>query len=182
MVARRARRSRLFARPNAGSSHSTGGRPPRQLNDDFRDLLVALHRAGARFIVVGAHAMAVHGVPRATGDLDVWIESTEANAEHAWRALCEFGAPVESLGVTREDLLRPGTVIQLGLPPRRIDLLTRITGVRFEDAWRGRVEQIFEGCSIAFLGRADLAANKRATGRAQDLADVVLLETSPDER
>ena len=152
------------------------------MNDDFRDLLIALHDARARFIVVGAHAMAVHGVPRATGDLDVWIESTEANASRAWRALCEFGAPVETLGVTREDLRRPGTVIQLGLPPRRIDLLTRITGVDFEDAWHGRVEQVLEGCSIAYLGRAELVANKRATARAQDLADVALLESSPDER
>ena len=152
------------------------------MNDDFRDLLVALHDAGVRFIVVGAHAMAVHGVPRATGDLDVWIESTEANADHAWRALCEFGAPVEALGVTREDLLQPGTVIQFGLPPRRIDLLTKITGVDFEDAWRGRVEQALEGCAVAYLGRADLIANKRATARAQDLADVALLEAAPDER
>ena len=152
------------------------------MNDDFRDLLVALHDAGARFIVVGAHAMAVHGVPRATGDLDVWIESTEANADRAWHALCEFGAPVEALGATREDLLQPGTVIQLGLPPRRIDLLTRITGIDFEDAWRGRVEQVLEGCAVPYLGRADLIANKRATARTQDLADVTLLENSPDER
>ena len=152
------------------------------MNDDFRDLLLALHDAGARFIVVGAHAMAVHGVPRATGDLDVWIEPTEANVDRAWRALCEFGAPVEALGVTRGDLLRPGTVIQLGLPPRRIDLLTRITGVDFENAWRSRVVQVLEGRSIAYLGRAELVANKRATARAQDLADVVLLEYSPDER
>ena len=152
------------------------------MNDDFRDLLVVLHDAGARFIVVGAHAMAVHGVPRATGDLDVWIESTEANADHAWRALRELGAPVEALGVTREDLLRPGTVIQLGLPPRRIDLLTRTTGVEFEDAWRGRVEQVLEGRSIAYLGRIELIANKRATARAQDLADIALLDGSPGER
>ena len=98
------------------SGYSSGQRRPRQLNEDFRDLVVALHDAGARFIVVGAHAMAVHGVPRATGDLNVWIESTEANADRAWRALCELGARIEPLGVSREDLLRPGTVIQLGLP------------------------------------------------------------------
>ena len=151
------------------------------MNDDFRDLLVALHDVGARFIVVGAHAMAVHGVPRATGDLDVLIEPTEANVDRAWSALREFGAPLESLAVAREDLLRPGTVIQLGLPPRRIDLLTRITGVEFEDAWHGRIEQELEGRSIAYLGRAELLANKRATARAQDLADVALLENRPDE-
>ena len=152
------------------------------MNDDFRDLLVTLHRAGARFLVVGAHAMAVHGVPRSTGDLDVWIESTEENADRAWGALCEFGAPVAALGVTREDLLRPGTVIQLGLPPRRIDLLTRITGVDFETAWRGRVEQVLDDCAIAYLGRAELIVNKRATGRAQDLVDVMVLEGAAGER
>ena len=151
------------------------------MNDDFRDLLVALHDAGTRFIVVGARAMAVHGVPRSTGHLDVWIECTGTNAELAWQALLEFGALVGALGVTRQDLVRPGTVIQLGLSPRRIDLLTRITGVDFEDAWRCRVEQALDGRSIAYLGRADLIANKRATGRAQDLADVALLEPAPDE-
>jgi len=152
------------------------------LNDDFRDLLVSLHRAGVRFLVVGAHAMAVHGVPRSTGDLDVWIESTEENAARAWGALCEFGAPVEALGVTREDLLRPGTVIQLGLPPRRIDLLTRITGIEFDAAWRGRVEQVLDGCAIPYLGRSELIANKRATGRAQDLVDVLLLDAADGEQ
>ena len=151
------------------------------MNDDFRDLLISLHDAGVRFIVVGAHALAVHGVPRSTGDLDVWVECDDANADRAWRALHEFGAPVGALGVTRDDLLRPGIVIQLGLPPRRIDLLTCITGVEFDTAWRGRVEQVLEGRSIAYLGRSDLLANKRATGRAQDLVDVSLLEADPGE-
>ena len=104
--------------------------------------------------------------------------NTEENANRAWPALCEFGAPVEAVGATRHDLLRPGTVIQLGLPPRRIDLLTRITGVGFEDAWRNRVEQMLEGRLIACLGRTDLIANKRAVGRPQDLADLTLLETA----
>ena len=151
------------------------------MNEDFRDLLLALHGAGVRFIVVGAHAMAVHGVPRSTGDLDVWVECTEENADRAWLALHEFGAPVEALGATRHDLLRPGTVIQLGLPPRRIDLLTHITGVDFEDAWRRRVERMLEGRPIACLGRADLIVNKRAVGRPQDLADVALLEAVAGE-
>ena len=119
------------------------------MNEDFRDLLIAMHGAGVRFIVVGAHAMAVHGVPRSTGDLDVWIECTDRNAERAWHALLDFGAPVETLDVTREDLVRPGTVIQLGLPPRRIDLLTRITGVDFEPAWSNRLERELEGRPIA---------------------------------
>lgn len=151
------------------------------MNDDFRDLLIALHGAGVRFILVGAHAMAVHGVPRSTGDLDVWIECAEDNARRTWSALRDFGAPVEALGVTRDDLLRPGTVVQIGLPPRRIDLLTRITGVEFEDAWRNRADMMLEGFPIACLGRADLIANKRATGRTRDLADVELLEAAENE-
>ena len=144
-------------------------------------MLVALHDAGVRFIVVGAHAMAVHGVPRSTGDLDVWIERTEANADRAWDALKEFGAPLEALGVSRQDLRHPGTVIQLGLPPRRIDLLNRITGVEFEDAWHHRVEHMLECRAISYLGHADLVANKRATGRAQDLVDVSLLEAQTND-
>lgn len=146
------------------------------MNDDFRDLLAAFQDAGVRFIVVGAHAMAIHGVPRATGDLDVWIECTEANAGRAWQALRVFGAPVEALGVTQDDLHRPGTVVQIGLPPRRIDLLTRITGVEFGNAWERRIDHDTEGRPVAYLGLADLIANKRATGRAQDLVDVSLLE------
>ena len=113
---------------------------------------------------------------RARPETSVWIECGDANADRAWHALHEFGAPADALGVIRDDLLRPGAVIQLGLPPRRIDLLTRITGVEFDTAWHGRVEQVLEGRSIAYLGRTDLLANKRATGRAQDLVDVSLLE------
>ena len=151
------------------------------MNDDFRDLLAAFQDAGVRFIVVGAHAMAIHGVPRATGDLDVWIECTETNAGLAWQALRVFGAPVEALGVTQDDLHRPGTVVQIGLPPRRIDLLTRITGVEFGDAWERRIDHDIEGRPVAYLGLADLIANKRATGRAQDLVDASLLEVDFDK-
>ena len=151
------------------------------MNHDFRDLLAAFHDAGVRFIVVGAHALAIHGVPRATGDLDVWIECTEANADRAWHALREFGAPVEATGVSRADLHCPGTVVQLGLPPRRFDLLTRISGVAFGHAWHFRVVQNLEGRPIAYLGRADLIVNKRATGRAQDLVDVSVLERHASE-
>lgn len=145
------------------------------MNDDFRDLLAALLEAGARFLVVGAHAMAVHGVPRATGDLDVWIAADPANAERVWTALLRFGAPVAAMGVRREDLTRADTVVQIGLPPRRIDLLTSITGVGFDEAWPGRVTHPVAGLAIPFLGRAELVRNKRATGRAKDLADLEAL-------
>ena len=145
------------------------------MNEDFRDLLAALLEAGARFLVVGAHAMAVHGVPRATGDLDVWIASDGPNAERVWAALLRFGAPVAAMGVRREDLTRANLVVQIGLPPRRIDLLTSITGVEFEDAWAERVTHEFSNLVVPFLGRAALVRNKRAAGRAKDRADLEAL-------
>lgn len=149
------------------------------MNDDFVDLLHALLDAGARFVVVGAHAMAVHGVPRATQDLDVLVEPTAGNAERVWAALSAFGAPAAELGVTREDFTRPGTIVQLGLPPRRIDLLTEITGVTFDDAWRGRVAHDLRGRAVPFLGRAAMITNKRAVGRRKDLTDLEALGELP---
>ena len=146
------------------------------MNDDFRDLLHALLASEARFLVVGAHAMAVHGVPRATGDLDVWIARDPANSEHVFRALLEFGAPVGALAVTREDLEAPGMVVQIGLPPRRIDLMTDLSGLDFEEAWRNRLVHRVGKDEVPFLGRADILRNKRATGRPKDLVDVDLLE------
>jgi hypothetical protein len=146
------------------------------MNEDWSDALLSLRAAGARFIVVGAHAMAVHGVPRATQDLDVWIEATEENVERVWQGLVEFGAPLHDMGVTRDDFVRPGTVVQIGLPPNRIDILTGISGVGdFAAAWKGRVERAVRGAPIAFLGREALLANKRAAGRLKDLADVEAL-------
>ena len=145
------------------------------MNEDFRDLLAALLEAGARFLVVGAHAMAVHGVPRATGDLDVWIAADPPNAERVWAALLRFGAPVAAMGIRREDLTRADMVVQMGLPPRRIDILTSITGVGFDEAWAGRVTHEVVGLGIPFLGRAALVRNKKATGRAKDRADLEAL-------
>jgi hypothetical protein len=145
------------------------------VNEDFRDLLAALLEVGARFLVVGAHAMAVHGVPRATGGLDVWIETDSDNTNRVWAALLRFGAPMTDVGVTREDLERPDQVIQIGLPPRRIDILTSITAVEFEAAWAERVTHDVAGLAVPFLGRAALVRNKRATGRAKDRADLEAL-------
>jgi hypothetical protein len=145
------------------------------VNDDFRDLLAALLAAGARFLVVGAHALAVHGVPRATGDLDVWISADPDNAGRVHGALVAFGAPVVAMGVTREDFTRPDQVIQIGLPPRRIDVLTAISGVPFEEAWPERVTHDVQGLAVPFIGRAALVKNKRAAGRAKDVADLEAL-------
>lgn len=145
------------------------------MNDDFRDILAFLLETGSRFLVVGAHALAVHGVPRATGDLDVWIDRTPENAERVWNALLRFGAPVAALGISKADLETPGTVVQLGLPPHRIDILTDISGVDFAAAWPDRVSFRIGALDVPFLSKAHLIANKRATGRARDLADVEAL-------
>lgn len=145
------------------------------MNQDFLDLLGSLLQAGARFLVVGAHAMAVHGVPRATGDLDVWIARDHENADRVFGALARFGAPVAALGVSRDDLLRENQVLQVGLPPRRIDVLTSISGVSFDEAYPDRVAREVGGLSIPFLGRAALVRNKRASGRTKDLADLEAL-------
>jgi len=150
------------------------------VTDDWLDLLVALLDAEARFLVIGAHAMAVHGVPRGTQDLDVWVEPTPENAERVWRALAGFGAPLASLGITRGDFDHPGPIIQLGVPPNRIDLLTAISGiVDFEAAWAGRSVHRVRGHHVPFLGRSDLIVNKRASGRRKDLADLEALGELP---
>lgn len=145
------------------------------MNEDFVDILAALLASEARFLVVGAHAMAVHGVPRATGDLDILLEATPENAQYAWHALLRFGAPVASIGVSPADLATPGMVIQIGLPPRRIDLLTRITGVGFDEAWSSHIEHRVGNLSVPFIGRDCLLRNKTATGRPKDLADIAAL-------
>lgn len=150
------------------------------MSDDWADVLGALADSGARFLVIGAHAMAVHGVPRGTQDLDVWIDPSAENAERVWRGLAAFGAPLGDLGISREDLSRSGTVIQLGLPPNRIDLLTGISGVPdFETAWAERVEHSFGGRRVPFIGLATLIRNKRESGRRKDLADLEALGDLP---
>jgi hypothetical protein len=139
---------------------------------DFRDLLAELVKAEARFLVVGAHALSAHGVPRATVDLDVWIDRSSDNARRVWNALARFGAPLDDLSVTEDDLTRPEVVVQLGLPPFRIDILTSVSGITFEEAWPGRLEAHFGDVQVPFLGRAALVRNKRASGRLKDLADL----------
>lgn len=123
--------------------------------------------------------MAVHGVPRATGDLDIWVRPEPENAARVWRALDDFGAPLEALGIEEDDLARPDQVVQIGLPPRRIDLLTSISGVEFDEAWAARIERPVDGRTVPFLSRDLLIANKRASGRTKDLADAEVLEGRP---
>lgn len=146
------------------------------MTDDWLDLLRILHETGARFLVVGAHALAAHGIPRGTQDLDVWIERSAENATRVWKALALFGAPLESLAISQADLQNPGMVVQIGLPPNRVDLLTSLSGVEFGTAWPRRLEGAFRSQVVPFIGREDLKANKRAAGRPKDLADLAALE------
>ena len=147
------------------------------MNEDFRDFLSALLAAEARFLVVGAHALAVHGVMRATEDIDVWVAPSEENAQRVWRAIHDFGAPAEALGIRLEDLRSDDVVVQFGLPPRRIDLMTSVSGLAsFEEAWAERVVQTVADLPLPFIGREALARNKRASGRKKDLADLEALQ------
>lgn len=152
------------------------------MNEDFRDFLRALIVEDVRFLVVGAHALAVHGVPRATGDLDVWIERVPDNAGRLWRALGEFGAPLGAMEVSRDDFLAPDRVVQIGVRPRRIDILTELTGVDFPAAWEDRLTVAIEGLEVPFIGRSALVENKRATGRLRDRADLESLGELEDAR
>jgi hypothetical protein len=142
---------------------------------DFEELLASFRRHGVRALIVGAHALAHHARPRYTKDLDVFIEASEANARRILEALEEFG--FGDAGISTEDLTTPEMIIQLGYPPSRVDLLTSISGVSFADAWAGRVEGMVLGQKFPLIGRDQLVANKRASGRAQDLADLELLES-----
>jgi hypothetical protein len=143
-------------------------------NSDFKDLLAALNAAGAEYLVVGAHALAAHGHPRASKDLDVWVHATSDNAERAYRALAAFGAPLDDLSV--DDLSTAGTVFQIGVEPVRIDIITSIDGVDFEEAWPDRVSADYGGESVNVISREHFIQNKKAAGRPQDVADVHALE------
>jgi predicted nucleotidyltransferase len=148
------------------------------LNNDFRDILSIFIAEGVEFLLVGAYALAVHGVARATGDIDLWVRVTPENAVRVWNALAKFGAPVA--GLTNADLMTPGLIFQIGVAPRRIDVITSIDGVGFDEAWAARSEVTVEGISLTVIGREDLIRNKRAAGRPKDLADLALLEESEE--
>jgi len=143
------------------------------MNRDFVEMLSALSAAGAEYLIVGAHALAAHGLPRATGDLDIWVRPEPDNAARVIAALRSFGAPLFDL--SEADLTRPDTVFQIGVVPSRIDILTAISGVAFNDAWPRRLIIAIEGQALPFLSREDLERNKRASGRPKDLADLAAL-------
>jgi hypothetical protein len=140
------------------------------VNPDFRDLIAELNAHGVEFLIVGAHALAAHGVVRATKGMDVWVRPSEENAPRVIAALRAFGAPL--LDLTEEDLQRPGIVFQIGVPPIRIDVITAIDGVEFGAAWSERFETKFMDQAAAVLSVRRLVQNKQASGRLQDLADL----------
>lgn len=144
------------------------------MNHDFAEMLRLLAAVGVEFLVVGGYAVAGHGVPRATGDIDLWIRPTEANSLRLWKVLEAFGAPRSRL--SPRSFTEPDVVYQIGLPPSRIAFLTTIDGVEFDAAWPERVRCIVGDVEFPILSLRHLLENKRTTGRPQDLADVARLE------
>ncbi len=152
----------------------------RLLNPDFRDMLSTFSDESVEFRVVGAYALATYGLPRATGDIDLWIRPSPENAKRVWHALVHYGAALS--GLTADDLSTPGLVIQIGVAPRRIDILTSIDGVLFEEAQPQCEVRTIEDLEVPVIGRLDLLRNKRASGRPQDIADIAWLEAFETNR
>lgn len=143
-------------------------------------MLVALHDAGARFLLVGGHAVAFHGHPRATKDMDILVRPDPDNARRVCQALADFGAPLADFGVDALDFAQEGRGLQIGLPPFRIDILTSIDGLTFDEAYEGHDDIEVEGRHVPVVGKHALLRNKRASGRPQDLADLHALENRDD--
>jgi predicted nucleotidyltransferase len=146
------------------------------LNDDYKEMLQCLSEENVKFLLVGAYAVAVYGYPRATKDIDIFVRAAPDNAANLMRALARFGAPLA--GVSAADFSTEGIVLQIGNNPRRIDILTRISGVAFQQAYDRRKTISLEGLDIPVISLEDLIANKRATGRTQDMADAERLESA----
>ncbi len=149
-----------------------------ELLDDVRDFLACVNEADVEYIVIGAHALSAHGIARATGDFDVFVRASPENVQKLFRALHEFGAPLEAHNVQFTDFMEVGFVYQIGLPPLRIDILNQISGVEFEDAWKSREWVTVSGLTLPVISRDLLIKNKLATGRAKDLLDVNALRNS----
>ncbi len=148
------------------------------LNRDYLDILQALADEKAEFLLIGAYALAAHGYPRATMDIDIWVMPSPENAELVLRALARFGAPLQNL--TQQDLETDGTVFQIGVAPRRIDILTAASGLQFEETFKNSIAVDIDGIQVHIPSKDDLIRNKKATGRTRDLADVEALESLED--
>jgi hypothetical protein len=144
------------------------------LQRDLREFIGLLNSHCVEYVIVGGHAVAFHGFPRYTGDIDFFVRPTEENGARLMAVLKDFG--FAQVALTGADFSQPGRVVQLGLPPNRIDLLTGISGVTFEEAWATRVDASLDGLPTPFLGRAALLENKRRAGRPKDTADLAELD------
>ena len=144
-----------------------------EVQEDFREFLELLNAHEVKFIIVGGYALAFHGAPRFTGDIDVFVKPDNANAKRIIKALAEFG--FSSLDLTVNDFLDQNKVIQLGLPPVRIDIITSISGVTWEEADSSKEPGLFGDVSVSYIGKKQFITNKRATGRKKDLADIEAL-------
>jgi len=144
------------------------------LNEDYREMLQALSDEKVKFLLVGAYALAAHGYPRATMDIDLWVMPAPDNADAVLRALRRFGTPLHNL--TKNDLEREGTVFQIGVAPRRIDIITTASGLNFEDTFRNSIAINIDGIDVRIPCVADLILNKRSSGRTRDMADAEALE------
>lgn len=139
-------------------------------NQDFKEFIESLNANRVRYLVVGGYAVALHGYPRYTKDLDIWIESSPENAQALVLALTQFG--MASLGLTKSDFLDPDQVVQIGYPPNRIDILSTVSGLEFTSCYAQRVKTILDGVEVNFIDLENLRKNKKASGRLQDLADL----------
>ena len=140
---------------------------------DFRELLALLNEHKVDYIMIGAYALAFHGVPRYTGDIDIYVKPNPINAQRIISALDEFG--FGSVGLRPQDFEIPDMVIQLGVPPVRVDIITSITGVSWEEAFSGRAEGKYGDIPVHYIGREQFISNKKALGRKKDLADIEAL-------
>jgi len=144
------------------------------LNKDYKEILHALNEANVKYLLVGAYDLAAHGYPRATMDIDIWVLPSKENAEAVLKALRCFGAPMHDL--SREDFQRQETIFQIGVAPRRVDIITSASGLQFEESFERSLAITIEGISVHVPSLEDLICNKRATGRLKDLADAEALE------
>ena len=148
------------------------------MNQNFKELLLAFNEHDVEYLIVGAHALAAHGHIRATKYLNLWVRADLSNAQKVFQALSEFGAPLGDL--TTDDLSRKETILQIGMPPLRIDIITSIDGVEFAEAWPDRVETTFGEVPAFVISRYHLITNKKTSARLQDLADVEQLEAQKE--
>lgn len=144
------------------------------INKDFKEFIELLNKNDVKYLVVGGYALAFHGYPRYTKDIDFWVWVDKKNAENIVKTLQDFG--FSSLDIREEDFLSPGYVVQLGQPPSRIDLLTSVTGLEFEECYASKVHTNIQGTEVDFIGLENFKKNKKAVGRYQDLADLENLE------